>query len=114
MYLTGLVQANRLKELWAEGAAGPATPSGRVTMENLRTEHPEYYRAIRDRVWENWIYPMELRGKDIEIIIGIKIGRSGELLDREIEKSSGNGTLDRSLMNAIVKAVPVDRCRPLR
>ncbi|MFQ5465696.1 MAG: TonB family protein [Thermodesulfobacteriota bacterium] len=90
----------------AEEAAPAAAPSGRITMENLKAEYPEYYRAIRDRVWENWIYPMDLGGKDVEVIIAIKIGRSGELLDREIEKSSGNRILDQSLVGAIMKAAP--------
>jgi len=87
-------------------AAPAAAPSGRITMENLKAEYPEYYRAIRDRVWENWIYPMDLGGKDVEVIIAIKIGRSGELLDKEIEKSSGNRILDQSLVGAIMKAAP--------
>lgn len=89
----------------AERARRPA-PSGRVTRENLQAKYPEYYRTIHDRVWENWIYPLELGKKDLTIIIAIKIGRGGELLDRRIEVSSGSALFDQSLMNAIAKSAP--------
>lgn len=90
----------------AEKAGSPPRPAGRVTMENLKAKYPEYYRIIHDRVWENWIYPLELGNRDVAIIVAIKISRDGSLLDHKLEKSSGSELFDQSLINAVIKAAP--------
>jgi len=89
----------------AEKAASRPAPSGRVTRENLRASFPAYYKAVHDRVWENWAYPVS-SDTDTSVIISIRIGRDGKLLSSYIEESSGRELLDRSLMNAIEKAAP--------
>lgn len=77
-----------------------------LTGENLRTQYPAYYSIIHDRVQENWIYPEGFEYRNISVIVSIKIGRRGELLDISLEKSSGNARFDESLTNAVKKASP--------
>ena len=82
------------------------TPGSGITAKNIDIKHQAYFAVIRDGVQENWAYPEEFNGKDMSVIVSIKIARDGRLMKAWIEKSSGNRRFDSSLMNAVEKAAP--------
>lgn len=88
----------------ATDAPAPATPKGNMARGNLEAKYPAYFSLVGKKVHDNWIYP---EGFDkSSIIISMKIGRSGNLIDSWVETSSGNRRFDESLINAIKKASP--------
>ncbi|MEK6759272.1 MAG: cell envelope integrity protein TolA [Deltaproteobacteria bacterium] len=80
------------------------TGSGRSAA--IEAKYPAYYSIIKDRVQAAWIYPEGFNANDVSIVISIKIGKSGRLIDSWVEKSSGNKNFDDSLINAVKKASP--------
>lgn len=82
--------------------AAAAGPAGKV----MEAKYPAYYSVIRDKVQEQWIYPEGFGADKVSIIISIRIGRNGRLMDSWVEKSSGNSRFDESLINAVRKASP--------
>lgn len=84
------------------GAQADGVSSGKL----LAAKYPAYYGIIRDKVQTQWIYPEGFNAENVSIIISIKIGRNGKLLDSFVEKSSGNTRFDESLLSAVKKASP--------
>lgn len=80
------------------GAGTPGTGTGKGT--------DLYYSIISRKIWQQWIYP-DMNVSGLEVIISIKIDRSGKVISHEIEKSSGNALFDRSAIRAISKASPL-------
>jgi TonB family protein len=86
--------------------SGPAGPRQAITASNLEIEYPAYLSAIRDSVQDNWIYPETFKSGKFSVIVSVKIGRDGGLLDVWVEQSSGLRRFDESLVNAVRKAEP--------
>ncbi len=82
------------------------TDAGSGRSAAIEARYPAYYSLIRDRVQAAWIYPEGFNANDVSIVISIKIGRSGRLIDSWVEKGSGNRSFDESLINAVRKASP--------
>ena len=87
----------------------PASPAanapGGAARADLEKKYPAYFGIIKSYVDENWQYPMGVNNS-IEIIVSVKIARTGKLLDVSVEKSSGDKAFDASLLKAIKKAAP--------
>ncbi|MBI5286685.1 MAG: TonB family protein [Deltaproteobacteria bacterium] len=82
----------------------PSPTQGKITKELLELEFKAYYLALREKVYAAWAYLGPIG--DLEAIISIRIGRDGGLVDRWIEKASGNPAYDQSAMRAVEKAAP--------
>lgn len=65
-----------------------------------------YYGIITRKIWSEWIYP-EADSEGLEVVIGIRIDRSGNIISHEIERSSGNSLFDRSAIKAVTKSSPL-------
>lgn len=65
-----------------------------------------YYAKVTEKIWREWIYP-DFETAGLEVIISIKIDRTGKVVSYEVEESSGNIPFDRSAINAISKASPL-------
>lgn len=92
--------ANRQVQPFQPKASGGAS---RSTMDN---RYAAYLSLISSRVQEEWGVLDELKNYRSEIIVAVKIGRAGNLIDLRIEKSSGNARFDESLLKAVKKASP--------
>jgi len=84
----------------------PAASSSGVSKESLKIKYKAYFSLIRDKVQENWIYPENFDNEKVSVIVSIRIGRDGKLLKSWVEKGSGSGPFDDSLMKAVQKASP--------
>lgn len=82
------------------GAAG----SSRVPPEQLA-----YFRALDERIRENWIVPALGRtdAGNLTVQIRITIEKDGRVTNVKMEKSSGNRFFDDSVLRAIGKASPL-------
>ncbi len=65
-----------------------------------------YLSLLRDQIQNEWSYPEVMRGKNLSVIVGIKIDRAGRIVKLNVEKSSGNPRFDDSLLRAVKKAAP--------
>lgn len=86
-------------------ASPAANAAGGAARADLEKKYPAYFGTIKSYVDENWQYPMGVNDS-IEIIVSVKIARTGKLLDVSVEKSSGDKAFDASLLKAIKKAAP--------
>ncbi|MBI5810637.1 MAG: TonB C-terminal domain-containing protein, partial [Deltaproteobacteria bacterium] len=68
--------------------AAPA--GGGVRAGNLEVKYPAYFSMIRDKVQGEWKYPEEFKKDNISVIVSVRIGKTGKLLQAWVEKSSGN------------------------
>ncbi|MBI5827083.1 MAG: cell envelope integrity protein TolA [Deltaproteobacteria bacterium] len=86
----------------AGGGAGGGAPGGVSDVK-----YASYYNQISGIVQQEWaIYFGEFQKIRSEVIVSIKIARSGSLMETRVEKSSGNPRFDDSLLNAVKKASP--------
>ncbi|MBI5344880.1 MAG: cell envelope integrity protein TolA [Deltaproteobacteria bacterium] len=84
--------------------AAPA--GGGVRAGNLEVKYPSYFSMLRDKVQEEWKYPEEFKKDNISVIVSVRIGKTGKLLQAWVEKSSGNSAFDESLVIAVNRAAP--------
>ena len=80
--------------------------TGGVSAENLDVKYRAYLIQITERVQEQWEFPAELERGGISVIVSLKIGKDGKLINSWVEKSSGHTLFDESLMKAVTKAAP--------
>lgn len=65
----------------------------------------EYSAYFQEKIQNSWTYPGPT--PNLETIVTIRIDRrDGRLLERRIERSSGNGVYDQYVIRAIEKAAP--------
>lgn len=67
----------------------------------------DYYAKIRSDIWQNWDLPPSMADKNLEAIISFRVAKDGFVQSVRIEKSSGNGLFDRSVLRAIAKSSPL-------
>ena len=85
--------------------SAPQNPASGASKVDLEKKYPAYFGVIKSYVDENWQYPIGVNDS-IEIIVSVKIARTGKLLDVSVEKSSGDKAFDASLLKAVKKAAP--------
>lgn len=65
------------------------------------------YRAlIQQRVSRSWNSPVGV-AKGLKCVVHVRLTPGGEVLSAAVVRSSGNGTFDRSVENAVYKAAPL-------
>lgn len=74
-------------------------------------EYLRYYAKMRAAIMKEWILPSNLVGlpssSTLSTKIVIMINENGNVIDKQTEKSSGNGLLDASAIRAIERAQPL-------
>jgi colicin import membrane protein len=73
--------------------------------EQAKTDHNAYAALVRQKIWDEWIYPYT-DAQGLEVIISFVIKKDGDVSNTRIVKFSGNSLYDRSAMKAILKASP--------
>lgn len=84
----------------------PVTGAGGAVAEDFNIKYRSYLGVIRDRVQQTWAYPEGFAKGNVSVIVSIRIGKKGNLLESWVEKSSGNSNFDESLLDAVKKASP--------
>jgi hypothetical protein len=74
--------------------------SGMVSKELFDMEFKAYYQIIWERISSQWIYTGPVKEGEFTTI-GIKIGDSGEIIDRWIERRSSKMKLNESALMAV-------------
>jgi TolA protein len=68
-------------------------------------EGVDYYSMVSQKIWQHWFYSKS-RFSGLEVVVSIRIDKTGEVISQEIEKFSGDVLFDRSALKAINKASP--------
>ena len=61
---------------------------------------------IQQKVTRNWIRPPNVE-PGLEVLISVRVTRTGEVISAEIARSSGNERFDDSSLRAVLKASPL-------
>ncbi len=89
-------------------ASGGKTGTLRGTAgNNIGPAVSDYYTKVRRRIWDRWGLPQDLKEKNLEAVVSIRIMKDGSVEINGIEKSSGNSLFDRSVLLAIREANPL-------
>jgi colicin import membrane protein len=67
-----------------------------------------YCALIIEKIRDEWEIPPDFDSSGLEVEVSIKIDRTGKVIYKAIEKSSGNILFDQSALKAISKASPLD------
>lgn len=89
-----------------DGDGASSLKSSGLSASEFEIKHKAYFTIIRDRINDNWFYPEGFNRKGVSVIVSIRIGRGGELIENRVEESSGNRQFDLSLMHAVKKSAP--------
>jgi len=86
--------------------------SGHEGGGDRETEFGWYHAMLRDRFHARWDQPVSIlqQGQEYVTLVELQINRSGEVVSASISRSSGNTTMDDSVMAA---ARRVTRVEPL-
>lgn len=71
-----------------------------------KIEYSNYRSTLHTAISEEWDVPKWLLEGDLSAVAQIKIDESGNLIFKEIVKSSGNSIYDEKVMGAIIDAAP--------
>ena len=66
----------------------------------------EYVLYIQEKVQRSWIRPPS-SGSELSCTVEVRLIPSGEVIDAQIVRSSGNPAFDRSVEAAVFKASPL-------
>ncbi|MGD2076109.1 MAG: cell envelope integrity protein TolA, partial [Gammaproteobacteria bacterium] len=66
----------------------------------------EYVSYIQEKVQRSWIRPPS-SGTELSCTVEVRLIPSGEVIDAQIVRSSGNSAFDRSVEAAVFKASPL-------
>lgn len=81
---------------------------GRITSRVMEIKYKVYYNTIWEIIRGNWMIPEGISvHPDLETIIGIRIAKTGKVLNITIEKSSDTPPYDDSAIRAIEKSSPL-------
>ncbi|MBN2466680.1 MAG: TonB C-terminal domain-containing protein [Deltaproteobacteria bacterium] len=102
---------NSIREKVANGGgsvtAVAAGPKGGMAVGDVPPEMTVYTSIIIDRIMQAWFLPPGLKEEAVQqnllTIIGIRIGKSGEVVLQGVEQSSSNSRYDGYAMAAIKK-----------
>lgn len=72
----------------------------------MRTQLEQYTELVRQRVSRNWRSPPGA-AKGLKCTVRVHVAPGGEVLGAVVVRSSGNMAFDRSVENAVYKAVPL-------
>ncbi|MDD5349599.1 MAG: energy transducer TonB, partial [Chthoniobacteraceae bacterium] len=67
-----------------------------------------YSNMLQDRFTSHWDQPLSLLQNDYATLITIKIDRNGRILNVSLAQSSGNPTMDESVMTAAKRVTQVE------
>jgi protein TonB len=88
----------------------PTTPAPGAVAGNP-SELAWYYELVKQRMYQAWTQPGELSGAaGLQTEVSIRVERDGAIIRREMVRSSGNATMDDSVMKAVQS---VSRLKPL-
>ncbi|MBI5234256.1 MAG: cell envelope integrity protein TolA [Deltaproteobacteria bacterium] len=83
----------------------PAILSSNITREFFDLRFRHYYNTIGSMIQSSWRYA-DTTETDLNAWLSIRIARDGALLDKNIEKSSGQKGFDESALRAVQMASP--------
>lgn len=80
-----------------------------VAVDAVDFEFTYYLIALRNRIGRNWSAPAGVarRPEPVRVVVFFRIDRNGEILDTEVEESSGIPFFDQSAVRAVRIANPV-------
>lgn len=92
----------RLKQI-----KGNALSSGSELRGVTKLQHDNYISMIEKQVRQNWSLPEWLAKKNLKAQVRVRFDEHGNVIFREIAKSSGNISFDELVMAAVLKSSPV-------
>ena len=71
-----------------------------------KLQHENYVGTLDQHIKQNWALPEWLARRDLKARVRVRIGENGQILSREIIKSSGNESYDDVVLDTIDRSVP--------
>lgn len=71
-----------------------------------KLQHETYIESLDAHIKQNWALPEWLAKKNLRAQIKIKIDESGNIISKQIVKSSGNSSYDDVAMDTVVRSAP--------
>ncbi len=96
--LRKIITLGRSQNIPQTGASG----TGEKGSESSGT----YIDLVRHKIWAQWAFSGPANS-NLETIVSIRILKDGRIVDKKIEKSSGDPLFDTSALRAIAKANPL-------
>lgn len=81
------------------------SPGSELTGVN-KLQHEEYISALDRHIKEHWTLPEWLAKKDYTAQVRVRIDEDGEILGKQLVKSSGNPTYDDIVLATVDQAAP--------
>lgn len=86
---------------------GNALSSGTELSGVTRLQHDNYISIVEHHIHQNWSLPEWLARKNLKAQIRVRFDENGNILSKDIYKSSGNPSFDDVVMSTIEKSAPV-------
>lgn len=81
------------------------TPGTALTGLN-KLQHANYVSTLDQHIKQNWTIPEWLKNRDLKARVRVKIGENGQILARQIIKSSGDTSYDDTVLDTIDRSAP--------
>lgn len=89
----------------AAGSDGPVgNPAGADALAGMGSEFSWYRDAVARALYSSWQQPLLNSAEPLEVAVAFEIVRGGTVRNVRIERSSGDATVDRSVLRAVHEA----------
>ena len=84
------------------------TKEATISLDTRDPAYHPYTKVIKEKILNYWIYPLSAQQNFIQgdLLIVFRLGRNGNLVDSNIDRSSGHEILDTHALKAIRLATP--------
>ncbi len=86
---------------------GNVLSSGSELSGVSRLQHDNYISIVEHHIHQNWALPEWLAKKNLKAQIRVRFDENGNILSKDIYKTSGNPSFDDVVMKTIEKSAPV-------
>lgn len=98
-------ETNRAREA-ARTFKGNVISKGSDLTGIAQLEHDEYVATVERHVRAQWALPQWLANKDLKAQVRVKFDERGNVIGKQLVRSSGNAAFDEVVMETITKASP--------
>ena len=84
------------------------TKEATISLDTKDSKYHPYAKVIKDKIFNYWIYPLSAKKNLIQgnLLIIFRLDRNGNLIECNVDQSSGHETLDIHALKAIKMANP--------
>ena len=106
--LAEMSKARAKAEVKPQPVRGDVLAAGSSITGLNKIDYDDYLEKLDDKLKSNWNLPSLLKNRNYKASVVVYVDSSGNILKKEVRKSSGNAVFDEKCLEAVDRSAPFD------